>query len=390
MVGGGEPLEARAHRRLAEDEPDPRAPAPVRPSASGSSRSSRRPDGLDSARTAVAVPSPRLRRSSPRRAWSGPSAPPSSRWTKPRTRRNASSNASHGLRSRHCVARRQPDVAADDRAGCRSGPARASGGWPAGSRAGRRGGARPGPGAARRSLSIRSRIAARPTSWRGVWRSSSSSTRSSAPSIGREPVAERRADRLGPDVGVEPDAGRRRRAAPGAAPSRRAGRGRPCSGSAGRPAAARPASDAALGVRTTAHDDLVDDERPAAGRAAGREQVAERDLEARLAARRRGHALERRVEVADVGRPQDDLGEHPGQRARLERDRPALAVDRGAGHPAAAAEQVGDDVAGARVELDPGGDQRGRRRRRRPLEGRKREARARASEGMARPVIGRC
>ena len=121
--------------------------------------------------------------------------------------------------------------------------------------------------------------------------------------------------------------------------------------------------------------DLVDDERPAAGRAAGREQVADRDLETRRAARRGGHPLERGVEVADVGRAQDDLGEHPRQRVRLDRDRQALAVDGGPRDPAATAEQVGDDIAGSRVLLDPGGHHRGRRRGRDPVEDRKREAR---------------
>ena len=66
---------------------------------------------------------------------------------------------------------------------------------------------------------------------------------------------------------------------------------------------------------------------------------------------RRGEAasaLEGGVEVADVRRTEDDLGEHPRQRARLERDRPALAVDRGARDPAAATEQVDDDIARVR------------------------------------------
>ena len=133
--------------------------------ADGSSWRTRRPDGLESARTAVAVPSPRLRRSSPRRAWSGPSAPPSSRWTKPRTSRTASSNASHGLRSRHWVAlgrrtwpplmRRlaiRPFVVARRLAGRIV--------WRNASRSAAR------TGAARRSLSMRSRMATSPTSWR--------------------------------------------------------------------------------------------------------------------------------------------------------------------------------------------------------------------------------
>ncbi len=64
--------------------------------------------------------------------------------------------------------------------------------------------------------------------------------------------------------------------------------------------------------------DLVDNDQPGAGRATGSEQVADRNLEARVATRRRGHALEGGVEVADVRWPQDDLREHPRQRARFE------------------------------------------------------------------------
>ena len=42
---------------------------------------------------------------------------------------------------------------------------------------------------------------------------------------------------------------------------------------------------------------------------------------------------------------------------RLDRDGPALAVQRGPGDPAATAGQVGDDVAGSGVGLDAGGEQ---------------------------------
>ena len=121
--------------------------------------------------------------------------------------------------------------------------------------------------------------------------------------------------------------------------------------------------------------DLVDDQGPATGRAARREHVTDRDLEAGCATRRGGHPLEGGVEVADVGRPQDDLSEHPGERRRFERDRQALPVDGGACHPPAPTEQVGDDVAGSRVRFDPGGHHRGRRGGRDPVEDRKREAR---------------
>ena len=72
--------------------------------------------------------------------------------------------------------------------------------------------------------------------------------------------------------------------------------------------------------------------------------------------------------MAYVGRPEDDLGEHPVERARLERDRAPLAVDGGPGDPAAASEQIGHDLAGARVCIDPRADEAGRRRWRESVE----------------------
>ena len=220
-------------------------------------------------------------------------------------------------------------------------------------------------GAARRSLSIRSRIAPRPTSWRAVWRSSSSSGRPSAPSTVGKRAQERGAHRLGADIGADPlevVGVERRLAQLRAAALVAADRAAVVPGG---PVASAPAMP---GLVVDRPDDLVDDERPAARRAAGREHVADRDLEARFAARRGGQALERGVEMADVGRPQDDLGEHPVERARLERDGAALAVDGGPGDPAAAAEQVGDDVAGPGVRVDPRGDDGRRRRRREAVE----------------------
>ena len=127
-----------------------------------------------------------------------------------------------------------------------------------------------------------------------------------------------------------------------------------------------PAGDARLVVHGP--DDVIDDEGPAAGRAAGREHVADRGLEARLAPWRRGKTLERGVEMAHVGRSQDDLGEHPVERARFERDGAALAVDRGPGDPAAATEQVGHDLARSGVGVDPRGEDARRWRRREALE----------------------
>ena len=133
----------------------------------------------------------------------------------------------------------------------------------------------------------------------------------------------------------------------------------------------------------TGPDELVGDEHPLARRAAGREQVADRVLQARLAAGRRAHRLERRVEVAEVRRAQDELGEEPGQRARLDADRAALAVDRGVGDPAAAAVQVEHDVARPRVRLEPRRDEARRRRRGEAIEEREREAGLGSNEGRA-------
>jgi MoxR-like ATPase len=57
---------------------------------------------------------------------------------------------------------------------------------------------------------------------------------------------------------------------------------------------------------------------------------------------------------------QHDLGEQPRERARFDRDRPALAVERGARDPAAAAVQVEDDVTRRGRGIDPGSEDRRR------------------------------
>src|SRR3954451_22942906 len=75
--------------------------------------------------------------------------------------------------------------------------------------------------------------------------------------------------------------------------------------------------------------------------------------------------------MSDVGWPEDDLREQPIERTGLERDRAALAIDGRPGDPAAATEQVGDDVPWARVRVDPGADEAGRRRWRKSVEDRK-------------------
>ena len=61
--------------------------------------------------------------------------------------------------------------------------------------------------------------------------------------------------------------------------------------------------------RAAVPDDLVEHDGPAAGRAAAGVELADRRAEAGFAARRRGEGLDAGVEVAEVGRAQDDLGE---------------------------------------------------------------------------------
>ena len=56
--------------------------------------------------------------------------------------------------------------------------------------------------------------------------------------------------------------------------------------------------------------------------------------------------------MADVRRSEHDLGQHPGERARFDRDGATLPIDSGTGHPAATGGQVGDDVTRARVRID--------------------------------------
>ena len=87
-------------------------------------------------------------------------------------------------------------------------------------------------------------------------------------------------------------------------------------------------------------------------------------------------------QMADVRRAQDDFGQQAGERACFEAGRPPLAVDRGAGNPAAPAVEIDDDVARPAVGLDPGGHQLGRQGRRQAAEGGQRPARIAAQEGV--------
>ncbi len=162
-----------------------------------------------------------------------------------------------------------------------------------GSRRARRAGAACGGRAARRrSASPPSRIGKRSRSW----------ARDLGARRGRAPGGRR--------------SGRPARAGPR---RRRAGRGRPGSGSA----CARAAGRAAGRPRRCASAAQVSSSRttePIAGRAAARVAVGDGRLEAGLPARGRRERLDRGVEMAQVRRPQDDLGEEPVERGALEAD----------------------------------------------------------------------
>ncbi len=362
MVGGGEPVEARSLRWLAEDEPDAgcrRGPAVClgvvvegRQPARAGQREDRRGGPLAQAAEVLAEPG------------------------LDRTRRPAFEPLDVPADEPECVlegeprvalaelgARRLPDVPRRDAQ--RGGPALA-GRQPAGRQDGvdegqtKRGEDRGGTELAFDPLddgAETDQLAA------GVEVEQLVRKRLRAGDLG-EAVEQRRPHRLGPDIGrraAQVVGVERRLALFGAAPLVAADRA---------PVVPGDRSGATGDPRIVVHrpDDLVGDEHPVACRAAGRELVADRDLEARTPARRAGQSLERRVEMADIGRAQHHLGEHPGERARFERDGQSLAVDRGAGDPAATAEQVGHDVARSGVKLDASGHDRGRRRRGDPVE----------------------
>ena len=121
-------------------------------------------------------------------------------------------------------------------------------------------------------------------------------------------------------------------------------------------------------------DQLVHDHVATARRTAGREEVAQRALEAAVATGRRRDHLEGGVEVADVRRPQNHFCQEAREGRGLEAAGAPLAVQRCPGDPAAAPEQVDDDVAGGRQGLDSRTDELRRRGRRQPIERRQRKS----------------
>ena len=236
---------------------------------------------------------------------------------KPRTPRNASSKASHGLRSRHCAAARRPDVAARDPE--RHGrPARMRrGGSPAGWRGAGRAAGPPGPAPrAGRSRSARGsrrgRRAGGACAGRAARRASSGAPATSGKRA-RSMVAHRRRPPASADGPRQVVRVERRLALLRPAALVAADRAAVVAGDRPRRPAVPSSSSAAQMISSTTSV------RPqVAQRVANRSPIETLRLD--VAARRGGHALERRVEVADVRRPEDDLGEHPGQRARFERD----------------------------------------------------------------------
>ncbi len=293
-----------------------RRPPPAAPPSPGSQPSERAAEGPAMPSTALAVPSTRLRRSLPKRAWTDPSERPSSRWMKPRTRRMPSSKASHGFRSRHWPPPGGADPAALDPERSRPDRDSHSGDWPAAAREGAPGGRRPRP----------EPPAGHPRSARGSppgrragaayegraghrrARSPPSTTGKRSRRLAASDVRVLR-DRPGPFEVVLVE---RRGPLVGAAPLTAADRAAVVlAGGSGIDGLALVA------VRRPGPDELVGGEHPLARRATRREQLADRDLEAGLATRRGGHRLEGGVEVAEVRRPQDELREEPGQRARF-------------------------------------------------------------------------
>ena len=126
--------------------------------------------------------------------------------------------------------------------------------------------------------------------------------------------------------------------------------------------------------------ELVDRETSPAARALRGEQLVDREPQAGLTERRCGQRRERGVEVAEVRRSEDDLGQEPAQRAQFEGERAALPIDRRPCDPPTSPEQVRDDVAGLAPGFQSGPNEVRRWRRSDPLKCREREPRLRARE----------
>ncbi len=333
VVSPGQALAPRGARAACPAPAGPRGRIadPARCPASRPSAS--RAAGVPCLSTAVAEPSTRLRRSSPSRAGTGPQAPLSRRWTKPRTRRTPSSNAIHGLRSRHWAApgrRTCPDAIRS--AATRPGDvARRLAGASACSRASRR--------AAR--IGRRPQVALDPLQDRSQRRPAGAACggRAARPAAPRRPRAPGTGRAVRPRISQPVLVERPRDVL-------RVERRLPLL-----PAAELVAADGAAVVLADRASDpqprrrrpsalghgpgqLVEDDRPIARGAPAREAVGDRCLEAGVAAGRGPQRLDRGVEVAEVGRPEHDLGQQPVERASISRlTALALVIDRGRARP---------------------------------------------------------
>ena len=218
MVGGAEPLEAGPDRRLAQDEPDPRR----------RQRRGRRPSGSSlqerAGRTGSTAPGRRSRSPPPGCAGPRRGGPGAARARRPRAAGRSRGRGGRRPRTRATGCAR----ATASRAGSRTWPpairsvARSGPGAVASRLAGRiacrkasRSAAR--TGAARRSLSIRSMIAASADELARRVQVEQLVDQVRAPSTAGKRPRRAGADLVDADVGVRAGRGRRRRAAPGAA-----------------------------------------------------------------------------------------------------------------------------------------------------------------------------
>ena len=127
-------------------------------------------------------------------------------------------------------------------------------------------------------------------------------------------------------------------------------------------------------------DVLLDDDGTAARWAARRERLLQSAPQTDIAARVRGQGGERRVEVAQVGRPHHNVGEQARQGGRLAGVDAAQGADGVARDPCAPAVEVDHHVAGRGARVQLGEDDVLRRGRREALEGGQLRARIRADE----------
>ena len=102
-------------------------------------------------------------------------------------------------------------------------------------------------------------------------------------------------------------------------------------------------------------DQLLGSERPAAGRATCREPLGDPGAQAGRAERRGADGLEGGVEVPQIGRPNHHVGQEPGERRGLDRERAPAQRQGRPGHPATPPGKVHHHVVRLAARLDRGG-----------------------------------